>query len=200
MNTKYQNSGLDLEALSQIKGEKLLSFENFKDYESFYTYVFQNLFQSLHGFGMSICGNKDLVEDSIQELFLQFWKNRALTKIKVIKPYLFKCLKRKIRRTIVKEKRPISLGGLESEMSQETKLEGDEKQNENRRLLLRSQKLLTERQLQAIKLRFYSDLPIEDVAVTLKITTKATYKLIYRAIAVLRSEFRQEVRNVQSMG
>jgi len=87
----------------QKSDDKLLLFENFQNYESFYAEVYRQMFQILFSYGMQICGNRDLVKDSIQELFSELWKNeRTLIKVRSIKPYLLKCFKRKIRRALGK--------------------------------------------------------------------------------------------------
>ena len=48
---------------------KALVYDNFQSYEHFYTEIYKQLFQEFFSYGMQICGNKDLVKDSIQELF-----------------------------------------------------------------------------------------------------------------------------------
>jgi RNA polymerase sigma factor (sigma-70 family) len=45
----------------------------------------------LYRYGIRLSGNDDLVKDSIQDLFLQLWKNREnLRPVDNLKPYLFK--------------------------------------------------------------------------------------------------------------
>ncbi len=51
--------------------------------------------------------------------------------------------------------------------------------------------LLTPRQKEAVFLRFYENMPYEAIADMLQISVKATYKLIARAIAELRTTCRQ---------
>ena len=97
MNLKIKyNKALEQKNQLQVEADKLLLYENFQDFESFFSEVYQQLFQNLFSYGMQICGNKELVKDCIQELFSEFWKNqKTLTKIKSVKPYLLKCIKRK---------------------------------------------------------------------------------------------------------
>lgn len=184
----YLNARLENEVLYQIGEEKVLSFDNFQNYENFFAEVYQRLFQSLFSYGMHICGNKELVKDSIQELFSELWKNqRTLAKVKSVKPYLLKCLKRKIKRALGKGRQLSIEGSFEFEISQEAKLIQDESQVQKQYLLKQSLLSLTDRQREAIYLKFYGNLSYEEVAHVLNINTKASYKLISRAITSLKS-------------
>jgi RNA polymerase sigma factor (sigma-70 family) len=184
LKTGY-NKDLEFETHFQI--DKSLSYENFQNYESFYAEVYQQLFQSLFSYGMQICGNKELVKDSIQDLFSELWKNqRTLTRVKYVKPYLLKCLKRKIKRTLGKGKQLSVEGSFEFEISPETKLISNEQQDKNRFILNKTIQSLTERQREAIYLKFYGNLSYEEVAKVLNIKTKASYKLISRALSSLK--------------
>ena len=166
---------------------KALVYDNFQSYEHFYTEIYKQLFQEFFSYGMQICGNKDLVKDSIQELFSELWKNqKTLTSVKVVKPYLLKCLKRKIKRTLGNGNRLSIEGRFEFEMSYEAKFILNEQQERKQHLLNNLLKSLTDRQREAIYLRFYCNLPYEEVAQVLNIKTKATYKLISRALSVLK--------------
>lgn len=189
MNLKIKyNKALEQKNQLQVEADKLLLYENFQDFESFFSEVYQQLFQNLFSYGMQICGNKELVKDCIQELFSEFWKNqKTLTKIKSVKPYLLKCIKRKIKRALGKGKRLYVDGRFEFEMSQETKLINDQQQAREQHLLKKALKSVTERQREAIYLRFYGNLTYEEVAEVLNIRTKAAYKLIYRALSSLKS-------------
>ena len=183
----YQNSKLVLGNQIKNEADKPLSFENFQNYESFYAEVYQQMFQSLFSYGMQICGNRELVKDCIQELFSELWKNKkTLTKIKTIKPYLLKCHKRKIKRELGKGKRLFVEGSFEFEISHEVKLIQDQKIIRKQQLLNKSLKSLTERQREAIYLKFYGNLGYVEVAQVLNIKTKATYKLISRALSSLK--------------
>jgi RNA polymerase sigma factor (sigma-70 family) len=188
LKTTYHNKKFERENQHQIENDKPLLCENFQNYESFYAEVYQQMFQSLFRYGMQICGNRDLVKDCIQELFSELWKNqKTLTKIKSIKPYLLKCHKRKIKRELGKGKRLFVEGSFEFEISQELKLIQDDQHLRKQQVLNKALKSLTDRQREAIYLRFYGNLPYEEVAQVLNIKTKATYKLVSRALSSLKT-------------
>ena len=67
------------------------------DQNAFLT-IYQNHYQSLFSYGLSITGDKELTKDCIQELFLEIWKTRLTLNKEVdnIRSYLFTWLRRKI--------------------------------------------------------------------------------------------------------
>jgi RNA polymerase sigma factor (sigma-70 family) len=52
---------------------------------------------------------------------------------------------------------------------------------------------LTARQKEAIYFKYYENLSYRQIAAVLNITTKATYKLVSRAISELRSVYQQKM-------
>lgn len=166
---------------------KPLSHKEFQNYEDFFAEIYQQMFQRLYNYGMQICGNSNLVKDCIQDLFSELWKNqKILTRIRSVKPYLLKCLKRKIKRTLGKGKHLYIESDFEFEMSYEIKLIQDQRYHTQQLMLHRALKALTKRQREAIFLKFYSSLSYDEVADVMQIKTKATYKLISRALYSLK--------------
>ena len=183
----YRKEEFGFDEPLQKEGVKPLSYVGFQDYESFYAEVYRQMFQSLFAYGMQICGNRSLVKDCIQELFSELWENqKTLTKVKSVKPYLLKCTKRKIKRALGKGKRLTVASSFEIEVSHEVRLINDQQYIKNQHLLNTALKSLTTRQREAIYLRFYDNLSYDEVAEVLKITTKATYKLVSRALITLK--------------
>jgi RNA polymerase sigma factor (sigma-70 family) len=67
--------------------------------ESAFIKIYEGNFDRLYAYGLRITKDKDLVKDSIQDLFIELRKGRnTLGNTDNIKFYLFKCLKRKIIR------------------------------------------------------------------------------------------------------
>ncbi|MCR9014128.1 RNA polymerase sigma factor [Aquiflexum gelatinilyticum] len=65
--------------------------------ESAFIKIYESNFDRLYAYGLRITKDKDLVKDSIQDLFIELRKGRNnLGNTDNIKFYLFKCLKRKI--------------------------------------------------------------------------------------------------------
>ena len=184
---KYHKNEPNQGESSQKEEVKPLTETTLRDHESFYALVYKTMFQSLFAYGMQICGDRDLVKDSIQELFSGLWKKRkTFAGIKSLKPYLFKSLKRKIRRELKKGKRMRVVSSFAFEASHEVRLIKDQQQIEDQYRLNQALSSLTDRQREAIYLKFYSNLSFEEVAQVLKISTKGAYKLISRALSALK--------------
>src|SRR5690606_19659512 len=65
--------------------------------DSAFTQIYNQNIVSLYNYGEIITPNKELIEDSIHDLFVDLWKNKSkLGTTFSIKFYLFKRLKRKI--------------------------------------------------------------------------------------------------------
>lgn len=182
----YQNNQFEGGSSRRTDRDNLMSYGDFQNYESFYAQVYQQMFHSLYSYGMQICGNKDLVKDCVQDLFSELWKNQRLTRIRSVKPYLLKCIKRKIQRALGKGRQLYVEGGFEFEISHEVKIIRNQQNDRQQRKLSRALKSLTNRQREAIYLKFYDNLSYEEVAEVLNTKTKASYKLIYRALSSLK--------------
>ena len=156
--------------------------------------IYDRHFQSLCCYGDRICEDKGLVEDVVQDLFIYLWTRRErLGATSAIKFYLFRCLRRKLIRTLAQSKRradrhmvlkandprfQLSLqepSGLLLEEELQGKLEA---------ALAR----LTDRQKEAIYLRFYNNLSFQEVAAIMELEVRSLYNLVGRTIKILRGE------------
>lgn len=146
----------------------------------------------LYNYGCKFTADTALVEDTIQDLFLKLWKNREnLGRPASVKNYLLKSLRGLLIRNIQKTQRHAP--EMLDEENYVFLLEGSP---ENIRIsheqaAFRSGQLntaleqLTPRQREAIFLRFYEEMSYEDISDILSITTKATYKIMARALEAL---------------
>lgn len=65
--------------------------------------IYERNFDRLYAYGLRVTGDECLVEDAIQELFIDLKNNRhRIRETDSIKFYLFKCLKRKLHREAAK--------------------------------------------------------------------------------------------------
>lgn len=71
--------------------------------ETAFVFIYETYFDRLFAYGLRISGNECLVEDAIQELFIDLRNNRnRLKETDSIKFYLFRCIKRKLHREATK--------------------------------------------------------------------------------------------------
>lgn len=149
----------------------------------------------LFSYGMRMSGNRDQVMDCIHDLFLDLYKYRKkLSPCSSIQSYLVRSLQRKINQKHKTEKKtlPAENGVGETTFpgysvhSMEEEYISAELQTEKILRLRTSFHLLTDRQRQALALKFNEEKPYEEIAEIMNISVATSRTLIYRAVKVLR--------------
>ncbi|MDN5202128.1 RNA polymerase sigma factor [Fulvivirgaceae bacterium BMA10] len=158
-----------------------------------FTHIYNLYFYDLCRYGSRICGDRELIEDSIQDLFVEIWRSRKQhPQVHSLKYYLFKRLKRKIIKKLIDDRKaPIDRNILEDYdfkivFSHEAELISQQITKEQQTKLLKALNQLTRRQKEAITLRFFDGFSNEEVASLLAMNTKSVRNLIYRAMVVLK--------------
>lgn len=155
--------------------------------------------RALFNYGIKIVKDEDLVEDCIQEMFIDLWKRRAhLGNTRFIKFYLLKALKRKIIRKISKTKKILAKSDIKEDyafevvFSCESKLIREELNHEQKEQINRALTALTKRQREAIYLKFYNHLSYEQIALVMNIDKSAVYTLIFKSVNKLRKYLQKQ--------
>lgn len=138
-----------------------------------------------------------LVEDCIQDLFIQLYTNSHKNKLadtNSIKFYLMKSLRRMIcnAKKIVAKKNITFSGQVKDIPDTEPGLLECEIYDLNRENLLNQIQRLPARQREAIYLRFFSEMEFHEIADKMHLTVKSVYKLIYKAVDGLRHKYELE--------
>ena len=144
---------------------------------------------------MKITEDINLIKDSIQDLFIELWKNRQnLADTDQPKFYLFRALRNKLSKALSRQsfigegELQLSSGNLLTEYvelessaeEQETQLRGTVKQ-----LLAK----LPRRQQEAIYLRFYHNFPYENIASMMNMNYQSVLNLMQRALKSMRKVY-----------
>jgi RNA polymerase sigma factor (sigma-70 family) len=166
--------------------------------EPAFDHLYEAYFSALYGYGTRLCGDRELVKDCIQTLFVELWHHRTqVADVRCIKYYLYRCLRRKIIRVTNQDRRLVRAEDIpenypfEVAFSHELLLVTDQLNQENQRKLLRAFGLLTQRQKEAVYLRFYENASYEEIASVMSLKeVKYARTLIYRALDVLRASIR----------
>ncbi|RAJ79090.1 RNA polymerase sigma factor (sigma-70 family) [Chitinophaga dinghuensis] len=154
--------------------------------------VYQSAFPTLYEYGMRFIRDEAFVEESIQQLFVKVWTNKAtLTNVRRIRPYLLFSLRTLIYNKIrdAKRKRISELDAdydFELEFSPESLLIRKETDAERLRSLQAALDQLTPRQKEIIFLRYYQGLDYKDITEIMDISLKGAYKLTARSLDTLR--------------
>lgn len=147
---------------------------------------------ALFDYGCRFTIDKDLVKDSIQEVFCSLIRTRSsLGETDNIRLYLLKSLKRKIFREL---KNVNSQSSLITDQDFSFDLRWSENMDdqlydldeEKKHLLSEAMQSLTERQKEAIYLRFNRGLEYEEISFLLNLNYQSSRALIHRAIEKLR--------------
>ncbi|MCG8311325.1 MAG: RNA polymerase sigma factor [Cytophagales bacterium] len=162
------------------------------DHDAF-THIYNLYFSDLCRYGSRVCGDRALIEDSIQDLFIEIWRCRKKhPQVQSLKYYLFKRLRRMIVNKLVDEKKtPVerNIGedyDFKIVFSHESELIAEQISREQQAKLLEALNQLTWRQKEAITLRFYDGFSYEEAAGMLDMNTKSVRNLVYRAMLMLK--------------
>jgi RNA polymerase sigma factor (sigma-70 family) len=157
-----------------------------------FSMLYERHVQRMYNYGMHMCGRRDLVMDTLQELFSNLWAKRSgLADARFVNQYLFSSYRRLIINKLVKGRKLSFLNLAQSDVFEfvpsfeESLIEGEQKAEQYKRLRA-SVNMLTKRQREAIFLKFYSELSYAEVATTMELHQDSVYNLISKAIERLR--------------
>jgi RNA polymerase sigma factor (sigma-70 family) len=154
-----------------------------------YAKLYTDYYRKFYNYGKKFTTNTSLIEDSIQEVFLDIWVKRfRLLQITSINSYFFSAFRYVLLRKIKEDRKIVCSEVFETEpaFSADSLLINEELNSELRLRLSNAFQALTPHQREALFLRFYQDLSYEEVAHVLNITVKATYKIMARSLAALK--------------
>lgn len=155
-----------------------------------FEYLFKSYADKLFNYGSKFTTDKALVKDCIQELFINLWNRKDnLGNPADLKNYLFKAFRINLSKSVVFDNKFSSIDDgplFEITISREAQLISEEYQLDIKTKLEAALKELSVRQYEVVFLRYYEGLSFEDIAEIMELSPKGTYKVLGRAIAVLR--------------
>ena len=151
-------------------------------------YIFY--YKKLYNYGRKFTEDTGMTGDAINEVFITLWNQRKnLAAIDFPQAYLFTSFRNNILKKIKRSKVISSIEATAEEevaFSAETLIIKKETDKAQQRKLKEAFKQLTARQKEAIFLRFYEGLSYKEIATTMNISVKATYKIMARALLQLK--------------
>ncbi len=147
---------------------------------------------ALFDYGCRFTVDRDMVKDCIQEVFCTLIKNhKHLGETDNIRLYLLKSLKRRIIRELKKNSNQPGLLSDEDfqfdlRMAENLEDQKSELKEDQRQLIIDAMEHLTERQKEAIYLRFNRGLEYEEISFLLNLNYQSSRALIHRAVEKLR--------------
>ena len=170
----------------------ILCWNAFKqgDRQAFDT-LFRRHYSLLFQYGSKLCPEREVLEDSIQELFIELWQSPSATPIQSVKAYLLKALKYKLFKQLKPSRTLRPVDKLEDEMSFIISHEDFIIQEEERKRSLyqvtNAINRLPNRQKEIIYLKIYQALDYEEISEVMNINYQVARNLFYKAIKSLRS-------------
>lgn len=160
-----------------------------------FSHLYDKFVGEMFAYGSAWEFNDDVLEDAIQDVFLKLYQKRdLLNNVKNIKLYLFKALKNRSYNIHKPKAEMYSLSDLRShnELTFTIKstviddLIDDENKKEIQQKVDSLLSKLTNRQREAIYLRFMQEMEYEEIALLLDMTPQSARKLVFRAMERMR--------------
>ena len=161
--------------------------------ESAFEALYRRYFQVLFSYGKRVIKDEDLVNDAIQDLFVDIWRTRhSLSQAQSVRFYLFRSLRRKIHRSLKEE----NLQGKDWEHLPEeflpVEISAETSFSNNEEIFIQTEKLnswlnqLPARQNEALVLRYFHNLEYPEIAEMLSIKEQTARNLVQKALFILR--------------
>ncbi len=170
--------------------------ENIKLWESFrkgdkeaFAALFRNHYKILYRFGNKFTTDTELLEDCIQELFVELWQAKSQAPVLSVKAYLLKSLKYKLLKAFRKSGKALPIhdnGDIPFELSHETFLIARQESDEKKQRVIRALERLSHRQKEIVYLKYYQNLSYEEVSEIMNINYQVARNLLYQAIKSLK--------------
>ena len=156
--------------------------------------AFDNLFRQYYPillqYGFRVCPDKNVVDDCIQDLFIELWQSKTSNPIQSVRAYLLKALKYKIFKYL----RGVHIIDRADEVSENTGFEishddfiiTEEEKVLTTKKLIEAVNQLPNRQKEIIYLKIYQALSYEEISEVMNINYQAARNLFYQSIKSLR--------------
>ncbi|HYW96019.1 MAG TPA: RNA polymerase sigma factor [Bacteroidales bacterium] len=156
--------------------------------------IFLDHYDTLFSYGVKLCGDKDMVQDCIQDLFLKLWKNHAALKsLNHIKPYLLRSLRNQIIDTL-KLRSKLKFYNLNAIIDFKVEFTGadfsyDLQATEDRRKkVAESLNKLSPRQREVIYLRYFENLEFSIISQVMDMNVQSVRNILQRAKSSLKEK------------
>ena len=163
--------------------------------EEAFSSLFERYYSMLVNYGKTLMTGEDRVKDCVQDVFVDIWTYRyKLNEAMVVKAYLLSSVRKRIARLHNREHIFSNIKNTDSleflfDFSIEDRLIADETTAKKVEQLNKSINKLSDRQKEAIYLRYHQGLTVDQVADVLNLNYQSTKNLLHRAILQLRRDF-----------
>lgn len=167
--------------------------------------IYFHYYDLLFTYGFKITTDKQIVEDSIQNVFLSCIKSRKnISEVRSLNGYLVSSFRRELFNNLEKKKKNLYFADVNTEQFEYFKIH--EQGNIDKRDLEKLYQTvkqcvgnLTSKQQEILYLRFESDVSYEEIARIMDISIESCYKSVYRAIRTIREEADKIIKDTDDL-
>jgi RNA polymerase sigma factor (sigma-70 family) len=154
--------------------------------------LFSQYYPDLFKYGLKICGgDTEILEDCIQELFIEIWQHKNPPPAVSVKAYLLKAVKYKLLKAMYKKSNTIAIETAPFEISYESFIIARQEDDEKIKKVVTAIEQLSNRQKEIIYLKFYQNLNYEEVSDIMNINYQAARNLLHQAIKSMKKILQQ---------
>lgn len=173
-----------------------LNSETEEDSKDVFSSIYSLCVNDLLAYGQSLGFNMNLCEDAIHNVFCTLYlKRKELTEVRSLPPYLFRAFRNDMLNMWRKHSKlseiDINRLSFTTEVTVLDTIIDEEEKLDIKEIVEGLLNTLTDRQREAIYLRYMQGLSYEEIAELLDISPSSVRKLVYRAIMCLREEGRK---------
>ena len=155
--------------------------------------IYKNHFDLLYNFGFKYTSDKEVIENSIQNIFVYFLKIRKkLGPVNNVSGYLMQSFRRQLFLELKKEKKNVLFETFPEEYFNYDKVnkenEEDEEKDHLYQIVMKIIENLNPKQKEIINLRFIYGLNYKEISSMLDISVDSCYKSVYRSVIAIRYE------------
>ena len=155
-----------------------------------YSVIYRKYFFILYNYGMKLCGDKELIKDCIQDLFIKIWNNREnLNDTTSVKYYLFSSLKHKLIDTL---KSPNQKLKTDDDVMSMEMIDSSDSDTEflyfQKERVFKAMNKLSKHQQKVLQMKFYENQSNQEIADELGITIQSVYNSVFKTLRSLRKQ------------
>lgn len=154
-------------------------------FKSIYDHHVENLIQ----YGFRFCKDREIVEDCLHDLFIYIWNNReGLSGTDSISRYLLVALRRRIFKSLKARFSDLKDQDIPftADLSIEDQWIANEESRENQLIVRDAFLQLSDRQKEAIYLKYYQNMNYETICDIMDINYQSARNLVFNGIQILR--------------
>ncbi len=172
-----------------------LNSETEEDSKEMFSSIYSLCVNELLAYGTSLGFDMELCEDAVHDVFCTLYiKRTELSCVRSLPPYLFRAFKNNMLNTQKKYSRlsetDVTRLPFSTEVTVLDTIIGEEEKENIKTMIESMLNSLTDRQREAIYLRYMQNLDYDEIAELLNMSSGSVRKLVYRAIMNLREKSR----------